>query len=80
MVSVGVEEIVVLDQEKQEYMRLSFYHIETARSAGCSVNFLQRDGCKPFSGILAAKVFSVYKPSESFSLMISSAVLCDFSG
>lgn len=31
--------IVVLDQEKQEYTRILFYHIETAQSAGCSVNF-----------------------------------------
>lgn len=40
LMSVGVEEIVIPDQEKQECMRLSFCHIEIAQSAGCSVNFL----------------------------------------
>lgn len=76
--SVGVEEIVVLDQEKQEYTRLSFCHIKIAQSAGCSVNLLPRVGCKPFSGILTASIFSVYKLSEGLSLRISSVVLCDF--
>lgn len=40
--SVGVEEIVVFDQEKQECMRLSFCHIEIAHSVCCSVNFLTK--------------------------------------
>lgn len=56
--SVGVKEIVVLDQEKQECMRLSFCHIEIAHSAVLCISLL-REGCKAFSGTLTAKVFSV---------------------
>lgn len=68
---------VILDQEKQENMRLSYCHIEIAHSA--VHEFSYQDGCKPFSGVFVAKVFSVYRPSESFSLKFFSAILCEFS-
>lgn len=72
--SVGVEEIVVFDQEKQECVCLSFCHIEITHSV-CSLNFLTKRWLQARFSIFVAKVFSVYRSSESCSVAIFSVIL-----
>lgn len=73
--SVGVEEIVIFDQEKQECMCLSFCHIEITHSVCSSLNFLTKRWLQARFSIFVAKVFSVYRSSESCCVAIFSVIL-----